>query len=217
MEHIKTHYSSWEKSNFTLVTPEEPLQTEQKRAHYDWPAPTLPLLSIGFHGPPYSEEEIDKAALDLLAQIAFSQSSPLVQRLVVEEQKCQFLFPGFSDRRDPHLLTFTAMLRNESDLAYVEEQIFNELERLKNEPVSEEKLADVKSNQKYGFANVLGTSDGIAGALAFYINLTTDPGTVNKLFHLYDKITPQDIQETAKRYFRTTNSTVVTLTGGTTR
>jgi zinc protease len=214
MAYVKQYYSGWEKSNHTLVTPEEPAQTEFKRAHYAWPTRTLPMLAIGFHGPAYSDENIDKAALDLMAEIAFSRSSALYQRLVIDEQKCQSLRASFGDRRDPYLLTFNAVVKNDKDLANVEEEIFKELERLKTEPVSEEKLADIKSNLKYSFANSLGTTDGIAGSLAFYINLTTDPGSVNNLFDLFERVTPQDIMAMAKKYFEKSNSTVVTLTGG---
>jgi zinc protease len=114
-------------------------------------------------------------------------------------------------------LTFNSVIKDEKDLAYVEEEIFKELERLKTEPVLEEKLRDIKSNLKYSFANSLGTTDGVAGSLAFYINLTTDPGTVNKMFELFEKVTPQDIMAMAKKYFKKSNSTVVTLTGGKTQ
>jgi len=214
MEYVRKYYGNWEKSNYTLVTPEEPPQTKAKRAHYDWPSPTLARISIGFHGPAYSDEKIAKAALDLLAEIAFSRSSPLYQKLVIEEQKCRTLSASFADRRDPYLLVFNATVKKDKDLSYVENEIFKELEKLKNEPVSEEILEDVKSNGKYSFANSLETTDGVASSLAFYINLATDPGTVNKLFALYDKITPQNIQEITKKYFKKTNSTVVTLTGG---
>lgn len=214
MAYVQQYYGGWEKSNYTLVTPEEPPQTRPKRAHYDWPSRTLPMLAIGFHGPAYSDEKIDKAALDLMAEMAFSRSSTLYQKLVIEEQKCQSLGASFADRRDPYLLTFNSVVKDEKDLAYVEEEIFKELERLKTEPVAEEKLADIKSNLKYSFANSLETTDGIAGTLAFYINLTTNPGTVNRLFHLFESVTPQDIMEMAKKYFKKSNSTVATLTGG---
>lgn len=217
MEYVKKYYSGWEKSNYTLVTPEEPPQTKAKRAHYDWPTKTLPRLAIGFHGPAYSDENIDKAALDLLAETTFSRSSPLYQKLVIEEQKCLSLYASFADRRDPYLLTFNAIVKNEKDLSYVENEIFKELERLKKELVSDELLANVKSNLKYSFANALGTTDGIASSLAYYINLTTDPGTINKLFSLFEQVTPKDIQEMTKKYFIKTNSTVVTLAGGKTK
>ncbi|MGD2246196.1 MAG: pitrilysin family protein [Candidatus Aminicenantes bacterium] len=217
MGYVRKYYSSWEKSNYTLVTPEEPPQTQAKRAHYEWPSKTLPRLVIGFHGPAFSDETIDKAALDLLAETSFSRSSPLYQKLVIEEQKCLSLYASFADRRDPYLLTFNAVVKDEKDLLYVEQEILKELERLKKEPVSEELLADIKSNMKYSFANALGTTDGIASSLAHYINLTTDPGTVNKLFDLFDKVTPADIQNMCQKYFVKTNSTVVTLSGGKTQ
>ncbi|MFC2169422.1 M16 family metallopeptidase [Acidobacteriota bacterium] len=216
MEYVRKYYAAWEKSGYTLITPEEPLQGKAKRAHHEWPSQTLPRLAIGFHGPAYSDEKIDKAALDLLAEIAFSTSSAIYQRLVIEEQKCLTLSAYFADTRDPYLLTFNAIVKKEADLPYVEEEIFKELEKHQNEPVSEEILADVKSNLKYSFTSILGTTDGMAGTLAFYINLATDPGTVNKLFSLYEKVTTQDIQEMAKKYFQNTNSTVVTLSGGNT-
>ena len=154
------------------------------------------------------------AAMDLLAAVAFSRSSPFYQKLVIEEQKCQSFSTSFSDHRDPFLLIFSATVTQENDLPEIEEDIFKELERLKNEPVDAETLAKVKANLKYSFANSLGTTDGIAGSLVHYINLTGDPDTVNKVFDLYEKITPEDIQEMTRKYFKTTNSTVVTLTEG---
>jgi zinc protease len=54
----------------------------------------------------------------------------------------------------------------------------------------------------------------VAGTLAFYINLAADPGTVNKLFGLYDRVTPRDILDIAKKYFKPANCTIVTLAGG---
>jgi zinc protease len=211
---VKRYYASWEKSGYTLVTPEEPPQTMAKRAHYEWPTRTLPRLAIGFHGPAFSEERIDKAALDLIAEIFFSPRSPLYRRLVIEEQKCVSLYASFPDRRDPYLLTFNAVLKNPGDLAYVEKEIFKEIERTQTELVLEGVLADVKSNIRYSFALGLGTTDGVAGTLAFYVNLAEDPGVINRLFALYERVTPQIMQDMAQRYFTKPNSTVVTLSGG---
>jgi zinc protease len=214
IEYVKKYYGDWEPSNYELKIPVEPPQKREKRSHYEWPGQTMPRIAVAFHGPAFSDEKIDKAALDLLAEIGFSRSSPLYQRLVIEEQKCLALYADFPDRRDPHLLTFMAVVKQKEDLPYVENEILIELEHFQNEPVPENKLEDVKSNMKYTIARQLGTTDGTAGVLAFYINLTTDPNSINKLFDLYQKITPQNIQEMAHKYFTKTNSTVVTLTGG---
>jgi zinc protease len=217
MEYVRKYYSSWEKSNYTLVTPAEPPQKEAKRIHYPWPSRTLPRLAIGFHGPAFSDENIDKPALDLLAKIAFSPSSALYQKLVLKEQKCLNLDAAFDDARDPSLLTFTSVIKKDEDLPSVEEEIFKELDRLKTEPVSAETLAAVKSNLKYSLAEELGTTDGVAGILAFYLNLTADPGTLNKLFGLYERVTPEDIRTVAGKYFVRSSSTVATLSEGKTQ
>ncbi|HHF51451.1 MAG TPA: insulinase family protein [Candidatus Aminicenantes bacterium] len=214
IEYIKKYYGVWEPSNYELITPVEPPQEKAKRSHYKWPGQTMPRIAVAFHGPAFSDEKIDKAALDLLAEIGFSRSSPLYQRLVIEEQKCLSIYADFPDRRDPPLLTFNAVVKQEEDLPYVEQEIFTELEYYKNEPIPEDKLEEVKSNMKYSLARQLGTTDGTAGVLAFYVNLTTDPNSINRLFGLYQKTTPQNIQEMAQKYFTKKNSTVVTLSGG---
>jgi predicted Zn-dependent peptidase len=134
--------------------------------------------------------------------------------VAILEQKCQTLYASFPDRRDPHLLTFQSVVKKEDDLPYVEEQIFQELEKLKTEAVSAEALAEIKSNIKYSLANELGTTDGVAGTLIAYLSLAGDPGTLNKLFRLYERVTPQDIMTVAKKYFVKSNSTVATLSGG---
>jgi zinc protease len=211
---VKKYYGPWAKSNYALRTATEPPQTKAKRVHYAWPSKTLPRLVMAYHGPAYSDEKIDKAALDLLAMMAFAPSSPLYQKLVIEEQKCTALAASFEDRRDPYLLMINAVLKKDEDLASVETQITNELDRLKSELLPANKLAEVKSNFRYSFADRLETTDGIAGILAFYINLATEPGTLNKLFRLYDRVTPEDIRAMARKYFIPTNSTIVSLTGG---
>ena len=217
MELVRKHYSSWERSNYTLVTPIEPPQTEAKRAHYEWPTPTLARLAIGFHGPAYSDVAIDQAALDLLAEAAFSPSSPLYQRLVISEQKCLSLSADFESHRDPYLLTLNAVLQKDEDLPLVEDALWKEVERLKTEPFAPDLLARIKSNLKYALANQLGTTDGVAGVLSFYVNLATDPATLNRLYSFYEQVTPQDITAMARKYFVKTKSTVATLGGGSAR
>ena len=217
MELIRQNYGAWERSNYTLVTPTEPPQTEAKRAHYEWPTPTLARLAIGFHGPAYSDVAIDQAALDLMAEAAFSPSSPLYQRLVISEQKCLSLSADFESHRDPYLLSLSAVVKKDEDLPSVEEAIWNEVERLKSEPVAPDLLAKIKSNLKYALANQLGTTDGVAGVLSFYVNLATDPATLNRLYSLYERVTPQDITAMARKYFLKARSTVATLSGGSAR
>ena len=64
---------------------------------------TLPYVVVAFHGPAYSDETKDKAALDLVASVAFGENSDLYQRLVFKEQKVDILSPDFDDQIDPML------------------------------------------------------------------------------------------------------------------
>jgi zinc protease len=214
MAFVRKYYGGWEKSNYDLQTPVEPPQAQPRKARFDWPTRTLARIAIGYHGPAFSDTAADKAALDLLADLSFAPSSPLYQKLVNKDQTCRSLAANFADTRDPSLLVVSAVVKNDADLPAVEAEILKELERAKTEPAPAQRLADIKSNLKYAMARALETTDGVAGTLAFYLNLTGDPGTLNRLFDLYDKVTSRDIQDAAGKYFKPSNATTVTLTGG---
>jgi zinc protease len=50
--------------------------------------------------------------------------------------------------------------------------------------------------------------------MAEYIALTRSPATIDKLFALYDTITPADIRTAAAKYIVDNNRTIVTLSHG---
>jgi zinc protease len=60
----------------------------------------------------------------------------------------------------------------------------------------------------------MNNSEAIAGAVARFVALAGTPETINRLYELYDKITPEDIREAARKYFVEDGRTIVTLTGG---
>jgi predicted Zn-dependent peptidase len=68
-----------------------------------FPSPILPQFDIGFHGPAYSDEQIDTPAMDLLSAVAFSSSSDFFQRWVIEEQVCQSFSASFCCSLQRHL------------------------------------------------------------------------------------------------------------------
>ena len=214
MELVRKHYGGWERTSYDLQAPVEPPQTQARRAHVEWPTRTLARLALGWHGPAFSDSVADKAALDVLAELAFSPSSPLYQKLVITNKTCRSLSASFADARDPSLLVVTATVKNDADLPAVEAEILKEIERLKAEPAPARRLADIKAHLRSAMARSLETTDGLAATLAFYLNLTGDPGTLNRLFALYDRIDQQDVRDMARRYFRPANLTTVTLASG---
>jgi zinc protease len=192
--------------------PAEPPQTEPRTDTVDWNSPTLPWVAVAFKAPAYSDEKKDKAALDLLLPIAFGSNSDLYQRLVLKEQKVDDLTPDFGNHPDPELFTIYARVKDPKDIDYVREQILATFKRFTDEPVDPAKLDATRSRIRYSFALRMNSSSAVAQALAPYIGLRRTPETINKLFALYQQITPQDIRTIAGKYFAPNNRTIVTLT-----
>ena len=57
----------------------------------------------------------------------------------------------------------------------------------------------------------MNSSPAIAAALAPYVLLRRTPDTINKVFALYQQVTPEDIRTVAARYFVEKNRTIVSL------
>jgi zinc protease len=208
---VRQNFSDWQRGNYAPEIPKEPEQDAPREAHIDWQSPTLPYLAVAYRAPAYSDEAKDKIALDLLSTIAFGENSDLYQKLVLKEQKVDFIEAGGEDRIDPELFTIYTRAKKEEDVPYVRDQILATVKRFSTEPVSQKKLDDTRSRFRYGFALNLNSSESIADALAPYIALRRTPETMNKLFALADTLTPQDLRDTAARYLKDTNRTVVTL------
>ena len=205
------HYSGWKKGDYHSRVPPEPAQKGEKRVEAAWPTPTQPYLYTGYHGPAFSTTAIDLPALDLAAQLLFSEAAPLYQKLVVEDQVADILAGGAADHLDPYLFSILARVKKPEDLGRVEAAIGGALEKLKNELVAGDRLQRVKSHMKYSYAMSLNTAERAAGSLAHYLALTGDPDAVNRVYALYERITPGNIRAVARRYFAIDNRTTVTL------
>src|SRR5262245_12350168 len=99
------YWGEWKKGSYHPDIPVEPPQDEPRSKHVAWPSPTLPLLTIAYKGPAYNDATKETAALDALSDLAFSQTSDLYQRLVVQEQKADAISGSGPDDVDPGLFT----------------------------------------------------------------------------------------------------------------
>ena len=211
LELTKKYFGGWTRGSYAPDIPAEPPQTESRTAHVDWPSPTLPWLAVAFKGPAYSDEVKDKAALDLLSEIAFGENSELYRRLVLEQQKVDELGVDFGNHPDPELFTAYVRIKDRKDIGEVQQQVLATFARLTTETVDQSKLDATRSRMRYSFALRMNSSPAIAAALAPYILLKRTPDTINKVFALYQQVTPRDMQTTAAKYFVDSNRTMVTL------
>jgi zinc protease len=208
---VEKYWGKWERGAYDAKIPQEPPSNGPVYQHVPWETPTLPWMTVAFHGPAFSETKNDMAVMDVVSQLAFSESSPLYQKLVVQEQKVDQLFPYFPDHIDPYLLTVGARVKDVSDIWYVRDEILKTFASLITESVSQKRLDEIKSNLKYTFANSMDNSETIAGALVGYVARTRDPETINRVYRLYDSITPADIREKAAKYYTDKRLVVATL------
>lgn len=208
---VKKYFAEWKRGNYAPDITSEPDQKEARDSHVDWPSETLPLVYVAFRGPAYSDEQKEKAALDLLAPIAFGENSDLYQKLVLTDQKLDSLSFIFEDRADPELFLVAAKLKDVKDTDYARQQILDTYRFYTTQLVPKDKLDSTRSRLRYQFALAMDSSEAIAGSLASYIGLRRTPATIDKVFALYDTITPQDIRETAAKYFVDNHRSVITL------
>ena len=211
LELTTKYFGGWAHGSYEPKIAAEPPQTESRTAHVDWPSPTLPWLAVAFKGPAYSDETRDKPALDLLREIAFGENSDMYRRLVLEQQKVDDLGVDFGNHPDPELFTAYARIKDVKDIEDVRAQMLATFTRFTNENVDQTKLDATRSRMRYSFALRMNSSPAIAAALAPYILLRRTPDTIDKVFDLYQQVTPQDIRVMAAKYFTENNRTIVTL------
>jgi zinc protease len=207
----KKHWGTWKRGSYSQKIPAEPEQTGPRKTHVDWPTPTLPWVIVAFKGPAYSDTDKDMPTMDIISAVAFSESSPLYQKLVLKEQKVDAFGAYFPNQRDPGLLSVYARVKDDKDMDYVRDEILATLEDLKESPPSKNRLDAVKSNLKYSFALGMDNTESVASILAQFLHLNPDPETINRLYNTYEAISPADVTAMAKKYFTRNRLTVATL------
>jgi zinc protease len=209
---IDERWGTWKRGNYKPSIPAEPPQEAPRTAHVDWPSETLPLIEVAYRGPAYSDNTEETTALDAISRLGFDQTSPLYQKLVIEGQKLDSLNAGPPNNLDPELFGVFARVKKATDLPSIQQQIIATAEGFAAKPVDAKKLDALKEHLRYEFALGLDNSEAIAETAARFVALRRTPETINRYYDEYAKLTPQDIQNVARKYLIDKNRTVVTLT-----
>ena len=225
---VETHYGMWEGQRFDNEVPLEPEPTVGGRAHIAWSGTTAPRMNIGFRVPAFDEnitapderaQAIRRtAALEVVRGLAFHESAPLYQRLVVQDQVLMRL-SSWSNHfgTDPNLLTVSAVLRPIDDFVAptgfdaVLEAVQAELERIAAGETPPERIAGVQSHIRYAFLSRLETPGRVAGTLASFVSVG---GSVDALAEYLDAlaaVTPEEVAEAAAAFLVPERRFVVTV------
>jgi zinc protease len=207
----KKYYAPWKRGSYRLDIPAEPPQAQEKVVKLPWKAKTLPIVAMGYHGPAFSDSSREMPAMDLLSQLLFSPTSELFKQLVVEQQLVEFVQGSQGDTRDPGLFQIFARIKDPKNIDLVRAEIEKAIDSARSTPVPPERLKAIKSYLKYQYAMGLDNPNSVAESISHYVELTGDPESVNRLYRIYDQITPEDIMAAAKKYLTPANRTTVIL------
>ncbi len=211
---VEKYWADWPPGRYKADIPAEPPQKGPRSQRIDWPSPTLPWVVVAFKGAAYSDTRSDQVTLDILSFLGFSESSPLYKKLVLDDQTVDVLHVSNPDRLDPELFAAVARIKDPARIDAVRNDILATFESFRRTPVDPKRLDDVKKHLRYRFALTMDNTEAIADILAAYVGLRRTPETINRLYELYDKVTPEDIQQIARKYFTEDTRTIVTLIGG---
>jgi zinc protease len=191
------------------VTTAEPEQMGERRVTVKKFA-QLPIVMMAFHVPETASP--DYYALSLLQVILFSgQSSRVYQRVVDKDQLAIGINGGSGFAFNPTLLTISAQPKAGVDPQTVEKAVYEELERIKNEPVSDQELEKARNIVLASFYRQTGTISGRANTLGAYEVFFGDYHKLFTAVESYNKVSKADIQRVAKKYLNERNRTVATL------
>ncbi|HEU4523040.1 MAG TPA: pitrilysin family protein [Thermoanaerobaculia bacterium] len=207
---VEKYWGGWKRGSFTADIPQEPEHKGPVYAHVPWNSPTLPWVTVAFHGPSLFDWK-DNAAVDVMLDLEFGQTSDLYKRLVEQEQKVDQLFAWGAGSYDPSLLTIWARVKDPKDVVYVRDEIMRTFALLRTRNLDAQRVADARSNTRYGFLRSLDNTDSIAAAVARYAHYERSYDTINKYFRALAAVTPADLQASANKYFTDRNLVVTTM------
>jgi predicted Zn-dependent peptidase len=185
----------------------EPEQQGERRQTVYFPV-RGPLLNVAWHAPPTGDP--DGPALDALGEIlSGGRSSRLYRRLVNDEQVALWAGGAYWELHDAGLFHGSVTVRPDASVERAEALLFEEIERVRREPVAEAELAKARRKLEVRLVNELRTAHALASRLgrdwaAF--------GRIRPLAELLggiEAVAVEDVQRVARTYLDPTRRNVV--------
>lgn len=176
----------------------EPLKENIEEVVND-PKAQLPAIFMGFRGPKLGET--DYYAMGILSDIlASGESSRLYQRLVDKEQiaVAASMFPLSLEYSGG--IIFYAVLHQDKSLKKAKQIIFEEIEKIANDGVTDEELTKAKNITEAQFISEKKSVLEKASTLAKYQAYFNDPKLINTELDKYLAVTKEDIKRVAQKF-----------------
>jgi len=191
------------------VTTREPEQIGERRITVRKFA-QLPILMMGYHIPESANP--DFYALNILQAVLFSgESSRMYQRVVDKGQLALSISGDFDFSLDPTLFIVLAQPKAGIEPLAVEKAVYEELDKIKSDSVSERELEKARNIVLAAFYRQMKAINGRANTLGTYEVFLGDYRKLFTAAEEYAKVTREDLRRVAQKYFGEKNRTVATL------
>ena len=182
---------------FPPLTVRDPEQAGEKRLTVKRKdAPNL--YTLVFKTPAVGDSTL--YALDIAEGVLNGRSGRLYKRLVEEEKLAVSVKAGNSPNKYVSGIRCAVNMRPDADAEKVEKIVWEELEKLKNEPVSEHDFQKVKNHAYAGLVRSFTDMENVATMLAWY-EMYGDYRLFLNWADQLNKVTAADVQKAAKETF----------------
>jgi len=184
----------------------EPVQDAERRAQVKSASPAA-LLLVGWPAP--ADSSRDAAAVELLTQLLAGGRNARLNPSADSSRSVLQLQGAFDSRREPSLITLTAVVKPEGDKGAAERQVVEAAERASSQPPSADELERCKNQLETAFLlnwqSVQNRGQWIGqGAVRF-----GDPRAATKRLQRVRAATPEDVRRAAERYLKSDRRNVV--------
>ena len=208
---VQRWFGGWKRGAQRVEVPREPPPSGPTYAHVPWATPTLPWVTVAFHGPAFSDTAKDWAAMALLYELSFGETSDLYRRLVVEEQVVDLLTTDNGPNVDPALHTVSARVKRPEDAPRVRDEILRAFARGRAVPPDPKRLGEQIAHARNALVRSLDSSEAVAAAVARYAVFDRSYETLNRLHRTLAAVRASDVIAAARTFVTDARLVVTTL------
>lgn len=171
-----------------------------------------PHLIIGWHKPtlPSFEDYVFEVIEALLSK---GRTSRFHRSIVQGKQIAEDVSAanGMPAARYSNLFMVTGTPRHPHTAEELEQAVYEEIDKLKKEPVKKQELEKIINQLRAEFIRDLSSNSGMASRLSYYEIITGDYRYMTRYVEMIEKVAPKDIMAAAKKYLTEENRTVAVL------
>ncbi len=186
---------------------EDPIKETIRSVWYD-PNIQVPALLVGYITPKMNTREARVLSL-LSTYLSDGKSSVLYKRMVDENKMALAVQTVNLAQEDYGTYLMLALPLGEITLGKLLSEIDEEIEKVKNELITDRDLEKLQNSLETQFVNRNASIEGIANSLSDYYTFYGDTGLINSELDIYRSITKEEIRDVAKKYLNSNQRVIV--------